>query len=59
MIEEIIFIREKIVELELARDADQLATLIADDYVGVDPSGVLIDKAISVGRYRDPNFCAY
>ena len=48
--EEIISISKKIAELKLARDAHQLATLIADDYIGVDPSGVLIDKAISVGR---------
>lgn len=46
----------RIVEIELRRDADALEALICDDYVGVDPSGALIDKAVSVGRYRDPAF---
>jgi len=46
----------RIVEIELRRDADALEALICDDYVGVDPSGALIDKVVSVGRYRDPAF---
>lgn len=54
--EEIIAISHTIVEIELARDADGLDRLICDDYIGVDPSGALIDKAVSVGRYRDPLF---
>ena len=36
----------RIVEIELRRDADALEALICDDYVGVDPSGALIDKAV-------------
>jgi len=33
-----------------------LEELICDDYVGVDPPGLLIDKEVSVGRYRRPDF---
>ncbi|MEO6659952.1 MAG: nuclear transport factor 2 family protein [Burkholderiaceae bacterium] len=47
---------QKIVEIELRRDADALADLICEDYLGVDPSGALIDKSTSVGRYRNPDF---
>lgn len=52
----ILELTHRIVEIELRRDADALAALICDDYLGVDPSGALIDKAISVGRYRNPEF---
>jgi ketosteroid isomerase-like protein len=54
--QEIVTLSRKIVELELRKDADALAPYIADDYVGVDPSGALIDKEISVGRYRRDDF---
>lgn len=54
--EEIIALSRRIVEIELSRDADSLEHLICDDYIGVDPSGALINKEISVGRYRDPTF---
>lgn len=54
--DEVIAMSKHIVELELRRDADALAALIRDDYVGVDPSGAVITKAISVGRYRNPEF---
>ena len=53
---EIIALSQRIVELELKRDADALSALIRDDYVGVDPSGAVITKDLSVGRYRDPDF---
>ncbi|MBU0589133.1 MAG: nuclear transport factor 2 family protein [Gammaproteobacteria bacterium] len=53
---EIITLSKRIVEIELRKDADALSNLICDDYVGVDPSGVLIDKEISVGRYRRSDF---
>lgn len=55
--QEIVTLSRKIVELELGKDADALAPYIADDYIGVDPSGALIDKEISVGRYRRDDFC--
>jgi ketosteroid isomerase-like protein len=53
---EIIALSKRIVELELRRDADALSALLSDDYIGVDPSGALITKDISVGRYRNPEF---
>lgn len=49
-------ISRKIVEIELRRDADALAPYITEDYVGIDPSGALINKDISVGRYRRDDF---
>ena len=54
--DEILALSRSIVDIELRRDAAALEALICDDYVGVDPSGAIIDKAISVGRYRDPEF---
>lgn len=53
---EIIEISKKIVQIELRKDADALEAYITDDYVGVDPSGALITKDISVGRYRQDDF---
>jgi len=53
---EIIALSERTVDIELRKDVDALAALICDDYVGVDPSGMLIDKGISVGRYRRSDF---
>ena len=53
---EIIAPSNRIVDIELRKDADALAALICDDYVGIDPSGMLIDKDVSVGRYRRSDF---
>ncbi|QSA95656.1 nuclear transport factor 2 family protein [Methylococcus sp. EFPC2] len=55
----LIDLSDKIVEIELRKDADALERYIADDYVGVDPSGALIDKEIAVGRYRRDDFHLY
>jgi ketosteroid isomerase-like protein len=52
----ILELSHRIVEIELRRDADALSALICDDYLGVDPSGAIIDKSVSVGRYRNPEF---
>ncbi|HQR03959.1 MAG: nuclear transport factor 2 family protein [Proteobacteria bacterium] len=52
----ILSLSRNIVEIELRRDSEALAALICDDYVGVDPSGTLIDKSVSVGRYSNPDF---
>jgi hypothetical protein len=49
-------ISRKIVEIELRKDGDALAPYITDDYADIDPSGKLIDKDISVGRYRRDDF---
>jgi putative acetyltransferase len=54
--EHIVSLSRRIVDIELRRDADALAQLVCDDYVGVDPSGALVDKDVSVGRYRNPAF---
>ena len=53
---EIIALSNRIVDIELRKDADALAALICDDYLGIDPSGMLIDKDVSVGRYRRSDF---
>ena len=53
---EIISLSKQIVEIELRKDAAALEVLICDDYVGIDPSGMLIDKEVSVGRYRRSDF---
>jgi ketosteroid isomerase-like protein len=45
-----------IVEMERRKDASTLERYIADDYVGVDPSGALINKEISISRFRNPEF---
>jgi len=54
--DEIIALSHRIVAIELAREADSLECLVCDDYIGIDPSGALIDKSVSVGRYRNPEF---
>jgi ketosteroid isomerase-like protein len=53
---QILELSRRIVDIELRRDTNALAALICDDYVGVDPSGGLIDKSVSVGRYANPDF---
>ncbi len=56
---EIISLSKQIVEIELRKNAAALELLICDDYVGIDPSGMLIDKEISVSRYRRSDFNLY
>ena len=53
---DIIALSKQIVEFALRRDADALSAFLCDNYVGVDPSGALITKEVSVGRYRNPQF---
>ena len=55
----ILGLSESIVAIELRRDADALARLITDDYIGIDPSGSLINKATSVGRYLREDFALH
>jgi hypothetical protein len=45
-----------IVDIELRKDADALESYLDDEYLGVDPSGALIDKHKSVRRYRSETF---
>jgi len=53
---EIIRLSRAVAEAEKRKDADAVAAFIAADYVGIDPSGELIDKATVVGRYRASGF---
>lgn len=45
-----------VAEAEKRKDAETISTYLADDYVGIDPSGILIDKATLVGRYQSGGF---
>ncbi|HEY6456382.1 MAG TPA: nuclear transport factor 2 family protein [Steroidobacteraceae bacterium] len=56
MEEEIIRLSGFVAEAEKRKDAETVAAYLADDYVGIDPSGNLIDKAVLVGRYRSGGF---
>jgi ketosteroid isomerase-like protein len=53
---EIIRLSRLVAEAEKRKDADAVAPYLAPDYVGIDPSGELIDKATLVGRYRAVGF---
>lgn len=53
---EIMRLSRTVSEAEKRRDADAVSAYVADDYVGIDPSGELIDKAMLVGRYRTGGF---
>lgn len=58
-VEKIISLSREIVDIELRKDANALEQYIADDYLGVDPSGALINKNICVGRYGREDFLLY
>ena len=45
-----------IIEIELRKDADALATFVTEDYIGVDPSGALMTKGDTLERYRSQDF---
>jgi ketosteroid isomerase-like protein len=53
---EIIRLSGFVAEAEKRKDAATVSAYLADDYVGIDPSGILIDKATLVGRYRSGGF---
>ncbi len=53
---EIIRLSRLVSEAEKRKDADALSPYLAQDYVGIDPSGALIDKATVIGRYRSGGF---
>ena len=50
--EQIIRLSRLVSEAEKRKDAEVVASSLAEDYVGIDPSGELIDKARLVDRYR-------
>lgn len=54
--EQIILLSRLIAEAEKRKDAETVSTYIADRYLGIDPSGTLIDKPTLVGRYRSDRF---
>ncbi|HEX3836258.1 MAG TPA: nuclear transport factor 2 family protein [Steroidobacteraceae bacterium] len=54
--EKIIRLSRLICEAEKRKDADTVTAYLTPDYVGIDPSGELIDKAAIVGRYRSGAF---
>jgi hypothetical protein len=53
---EILRLSVMIADAERRKDADAVAPHIAEDYVGIDPSGQLIDKAMLIERYRSGSF---
>jgi hypothetical protein len=53
---EIIRLSRLVAAAERRKDAHMVAPYLAADYVGIDPSGELIDKATVVGRYRSGGF---
>jgi ketosteroid isomerase-like protein len=54
--EEIIRLSKLVSEAEKRKDAEAVASHLCDDYIGIDPSGDLIDKAALIGRYRADGF---
>jgi ketosteroid isomerase-like protein len=54
--EEIIRLSRLVAEAEILKDAEAVASHLTQDYVGIDPSGELIDKATLVARYRADGF---
>jgi ketosteroid isomerase-like protein len=53
---EIIRLSRLVSDAEKRKDSDTVSAHLAEDYVGIDPSGELIDKAALVGRYRSGGF---
>jgi hypothetical protein len=53
---EILRLSRLVAEAERCKDADLVSWYLTQDYVGIDPSGDLIDKATLVGRYRTGGF---
>lgn len=54
--EEIVRLSRIVSEAERRKDADTVSAYLTGDYVGIDPSGDVIDKATLVGRYRSDRF---
>jgi hypothetical protein len=53
---EIVRLSRLVSEAERRKDADAISPYLTQDYVGIEPSGNLIDKATLVGRYRSDGF---
>jgi hypothetical protein len=53
---EIIRLSQLVSEAEKRKDANAVSPYLAENYVGIDPSGDLIDKATVIGRYRRGGF---
>jgi ketosteroid isomerase-like protein len=54
--EEIIRLSRLVTEAEKCKDAAAVCAYLTQNYVGIDPSGDLIDKAMLVARYRAGGF---
>jgi hypothetical protein len=53
---EIIRLSRLVSEAEKRKDANAVSPYLAENYIGIDPSGDLIDKATVIGRYRSGGF---
>src|SRR5665213_2603199 len=53
---EILRLSAQVAEAERRKDADGVARYLAADYVGIDPSGKLIDRTLLIERYRRIDF---
>ena len=53
---EIMALARDMLKIERRQDAASLAPFLHDEYVGVDPSGALITKEMSLARYRRADF---
>jgi ketosteroid isomerase-like protein len=53
---EILRLSRLVSEAEKRKDADAVSPYLAEDYVGIDPSGERTDKATLVARYRAGGF---
>jgi hypothetical protein len=53
---EIIRLSRFVSAAEKRKDAGVVSSYLAEEYVGIDPSGAVIDKATLVGRYRSGDF---
>jgi hypothetical protein len=54
--EQIIRLSRLVAEAEKRKDAETVSSYLVDGYVGIDPSGILIDKPTLIGRYRSGGF---
>jgi ketosteroid isomerase-like protein len=54
--EEIIRLSRLVSDAERRKDAEVVSSYLTQDYLGIDPSGEFIDKAVLVGRYRTGGF---
>jgi hypothetical protein len=54
--EEILRLSRLVSEAEMRKDASVVSSYIDQDYVGIDPSGEIIDRSTLIGRYHTAGF---